>query len=260
MKDTFDLLVKLDLKVLNKINSRKVKINSLHGQQFYDELEKLIPRELIIFVEQFDKDYKQFIAQDEDEYTLGQIEQSWKNIFLAQNKDNPFLCEESKKKLHVIYSLLNNSNVNKQVEIAGKAVEMELSLDLALKSPGIITIVREYRDHLSMKMKEHGIELSGVRENLNNYQKKLANRFDAINNVNEQIQGMKILDPCHFEIVGVAVKASIKNQPDWSERSFLQKLTDFLSLGLKPLYRRFFSKESSLINELQENDTRLIPP
>ncbi|KTD53775.1 hypothetical protein Lsan_4185 [Legionella santicrucis] len=48
-----------------------------------------------------------------------------------------------------------------------------------------------------------------------------------------------------------ALEVCITNQPAWSERPYLQRLTDILSFGFKMLYREFCSKEDNLHNKLE---------
>ena len=49
------------------------------------------------------------------------------------------------------------------------------------------------------------------------------------------------------------IKKCLDNKPDWTERPFLQKLTDVLSFGIKPLYRAFFSKEKELQKTMEQS-------
>ena len=84
-------------------------------------------------------------------------------------------------------------------------------------------------------------------------QEKLKKRFGAINELNNRIKDKPNLNDEDIKKAKKALKTCLNNKPEWSERPFLQKLTDVLSIGFKPLYRAFFSKEKELEKKL-END------
>lgn len=119
------------------------------------------------------------------------------------------------------------------------------------KEETIINTISLYRDHLRKKMENEGLFEYASSYRTTAKQDKLIKRYEAINNVYYQINKKSSLNGNEFENVKDAVSTCLRNKPEWSERSFLQKLTDILSLGLKLLYRGFFSKEKQLEEKLQ---------
>jgi hypothetical protein len=119
----------------------------------------------------------------------------------------------------------------------------------------------QYEAHLRQKLLnervlnniESEINIDVIRQGtLTTKQQKLLNRYEAINTVYKDIKDKSSLDNKDYLVVKTAVETCQNNKPAWSERSFLQKFTDLLSLGLKPLYRSFFSKEKQIKEELHE--------
>jgi hypothetical protein len=82
-------------------------------------------------------------------------------------------------------------------------------------------------------------------------QEKLKTRYNAIRELDDQINDKNCLEI--NKTAKKALNSCLENHPDWSERSFLQKLTDVLSFPFKPLYRAFFSKERMFENELSQS-------
>ena len=119
----------------------------------------------------------------------------------------------------------------------------------------------QYEGHLRQKLLNDGIldnieskvNINKIRQDtLTTKQRKLLNRYAAISRIYNDIKDKPSLDERDYSAVKTAVNTCQNNKPTWSERSFLQKFTDLLSLGLKPLYRLFFSKEKQFEEELQE--------
>lgn len=131
--------------------------------------------------------------------------------------------------------------------------------------------VEDYLNHLKKKLLNEGLIKSINDPKMQNIetkkQQKLANRYWAISSMFTtaiQGKGRGEFSQKDYEAVSAAVNTCKKNKPDWSERIFLQKLTDFLSLGLKPLYRSIFSKETALEKkigaELDKKEEDDLPP
>jgi hypothetical protein len=78
----------------------------------------------------------------------------------------------------------------------------------------------------------------------------LFKRYHAIKSIYDKIENKLTLEDGDLAEVGKAVLTCKKNDPEWPVRSFLQQLTDVLSLGLIPLYRWFCSKEKKFQEEL----------
>jgi hypothetical protein len=130
----------------------------------------------------------------------------------------------------------------------------------------IKTIVKNLEAHLANKMQKEGfvptyendlsdesfVNLSDSEE-YTPAQRKLITRYDAIFKLNKQIGHKSNLDESDIQTAKVALDTCLKNKPDWSERPFLQQLTDILSFGFKALYRAFFSNESKLEEKLDKS-------
>ncbi|WP_287007478.1 hypothetical protein [Legionella sp.] len=76
-------------------------------------------------------------------------------------------------------------------------------------------------------------------------QQKLINRYQALHVLCQELQGKKLFDCKDREMIAGVLEICALNGADWHERDFNQKLTDILSVGLKPFYRAFFSKEAA---------------
>jgi len=83
-------------------------------------------------------------------------------------------------------------------------------------------------------------------------QDKTRKRYEAILLLDKRIRNKLILDDIDILSAKDALNMCITNRPDWSERPFLQRLTDVLSFGFKPLFRFFTSKETELEEKLDQ--------
>ena len=115
--------------------------------------------------------------------------------------------------------------------------------------------VPAYRDHLKAKLIENGVNLDTIKEiqpgTLPRIQ-KLINRYNAIVTLDIKIKDKVYITLDDIEYAKTTVTTCLKNKPTWSERPFLQQLTDVLSLGLKFLYREFFSKEKDFQKKMEQ--------
>ncbi len=131
----------------------------------------------------------------------------------------------------------------------------------------IIQTLSQYEAHLRQKLISEGLlvlqklksegQLADVMIRVDalttTKQQKLLTRYKAIRAVYNDIKDNSPLNKEEYKKVKDAVITCQENKPAWSERAFLQKLTDIFSLGFKPLYRFFFSKEAQLEEKLQES-------
>ncbi|MBA2657347.1 MAG: hypothetical protein H0U70_10285 [Tatlockia sp.] len=128
----------------------------------------------------------------------------------------------------------------------------------------IKTIVNNLKDHLASKLeKEHLIaadssdpgeeSFSGSlsSEKLTAKQDKLLKRYDAIFKLSKRLESKSSFEESDMKATKDALQTCLSNKPDWSERPFLQQLTDICSLGFKALYRAYFSEESKLEKKLE---------
>lgn len=110
--------------------------------------------------------------------------------------------------------------------------------------------ISEFKTHLQDKLENEGIIISSDEELVllidepTLKQQKLVNRYKAISILDKQIQDKTVLRNEDKEIVGMIIEICHYNEPSWYERQLTQKFTDVLTVGLKPLYRSFFSKET----------------
>lgn len=109
-----------------------------------------------------------------------------------------------------------------------------------------------YLSHLKLKLESNGINPSELGEihTKNPAYDKMITRYMIISQLNDRIQTQLSLSKKDVQEVKNDIVACIKNQPNWHERPFIQKLCDILSLGLIPLYRFFFSKEKKFQSNL----------
>jgi hypothetical protein len=85
------------------------------------------------------------------------------------------------------------------------------------------------------------------------YYMKLQTRLAAIKELNTRIENKESLEEADIKQVKSTLQTCLSNKPDWSERPFLQILTDILSFGFKPLYRFFNSREKDFESELSQS-------
>jgi hypothetical protein len=136
-----------------------------------------------------------------------------------------------------------------------KVVEIPLNFDK------IKEIIQDYTEHLQMKIAREGILLPtdkhepvGIPEGASEYQKKLITRYNSMLDVNNTIKSPLTCESTNKIKEGLIICNT--SSPTWSEKPFITKLTDILSLGLKPLLRSYFSSEAtyqkSLNSELRQ--------
>lgn len=116
--------------------------------------------------------------------------------------------------------------------------------------------VSEFRQHLEKKAQQEGcLRSEGDKSNQKDdsrspKQKKLMMRYEAMQKLDETIKEKPILSETDVQQAKAALQTCMNNKPDWSERPFLQKLTDLLSLGFKALYRAYCSREREMEESL----------
>ncbi|MBA2649360.1 MAG: hypothetical protein H0U75_07155 [Legionella sp.] len=111
-----------------------------------------------------------------------------------------------------------------------------------------------YQHHLEKKILKMGTVTPGYQSNVLNIElsQKLQRRYEASISLTTLSQTGTLSSRDVKEANGLLEKI-LDNRPDWSERPLLQQITDFLTLGLKPLYRGFFSKEKDLQQKLKDS-------
>lgn len=106
-----------------------------------------------------------------------------------------------------------------------------------------------YKNHLESKLEENGIKipLSGdLSTEASPIIQKLIIRYESILQLESRLENKEYLTLDDKKFAKQQVKKCLNNTPYWSERPFLQKLTDVLSLGMTALYRSIISKEKEL--------------
>lgn len=124
----------------------------------------------------------------------------------------------------------------------------------------IKTTTSELFEHLNDKLADEGFifteqGLASLHKNDERTpkQQKLINRHFAMHQLHERIKDKTTLDGGDIEAAERALKTCLNNKPEWSERPFLQKLVDVLSVGMTALYRAFNSKETELEEKLSNS-------
>lgn len=125
----------------------------------------------------------------------------------------------------------------------------------ALASQELKTTLERYQAHLKKKLQAQGIDMpiaGNDQVNHSTYLNKLVKRYEAIRTLNQNMHSKRRLQQQDFSDAQKAIKTCIDNKPTWPERPFIHKLIDLLSLGIKPLYRTFFSKEDEFKKTLDD--------
>lgn len=132
----------------------------------------------------------------------------------------------------------------------------------ATKAHHVMAVLKDniptYKSHLENKLKENGVVIPPPKEMHDappTIIKKLVTRYQAVSDIENRIKDKESLNEIDMKFVKEKIKICLDHKPDWSERPFLQKLTDVLSFGIKPLYRAFFSKEKELQKTLEQSIT-----
>ena len=150
-----------------------------------------------------------------------------------------------------------------RVEVEAEQVEqLEVRTNVA-EGVNVVSLkaaVSGYLDHLHEKLKSHSVQLDHnnkpiLPDDSSPYIKKLVTRYNTIFDLHSTIKDKPILEIADLTSAKNAVNCCANNKPEWSERPFLQKLTDRLSLGLKVIYRAFFSKEADFQDTIEQAAT-----
>ncbi len=232
MKKTFDLLAKLNFEDLKMSSSKKV-------QEFLSQLRS---------------DCKEYISLES--FNSNDTADRWlKEVRLLAKNTHPAICKNSLDKIDKIYTLLDGQGGD-----ASTLLEMYQSVE-TVRVEILKEVVSDYEAHLAKKIeelnflisKEEGvISISNLnKEDITPAQQKLLNRYQAIAAFNEKMKDTRSINESTFSEAQDVFITCLKNKPDWSERPFLQRLTDVLSVGFKPLYRAFFSKEAQLEKKIE---------
>ncbi|ARB92656.1 hypothetical protein [Legionella longbeachae] len=252
MKKTFDLLAKLNIDELNKLKDPQ---NS---------------KELQDFIRQLNKDFKKYVApgyfdpMKQADNWLAQV----RNLALQGHKGINQASMVKIDKINELYGGMNEVafitlDMYQTIDTVKHEVERDATLGVvrkAIRDADIKSIIKDYKEHLKGKLEQEGLKKTpeGDIVTLNNEkvftpkQQKLINRYNAISGVNADFESKKELSEVEISTAKKALQTCLENKPEWSERPFLQKLTDVLSIGFKPLYRAFFSKESKMEEQLDK--------
>lgn len=114
------------------------------------------------------------------------------------------------------------------------------------------TIIDDYKAHI--KGKNNDIDINFNDNNLTPKQQKATRRYEALiklENAAVQLAFNNKFD-ANFQKMKQALENIRANEPTWFERSALQKLTDIMSLGIKPLIKYFYSKEKKFKKEIEQ--------
>lgn len=114
----------------------------------------------------------------------------------------------------------------------------------------IIQIASDYRDHLQTKIDKAG--LTNDSDLISSSQADLLIRYNALNDFLNLYKYDSNVQNNMKQTGSDVLKICLNHHPDWSERPFLQKFTDVLSFGFKPLYRAYFSPEVRLASKLED--------
>lgn len=177
----------------------------------------------------------QLTEQDVSKY----IEQMDTKTFQTFHKSMQTLSSENE---------LNCPFINKRLSEAGYKKQL------------LIDKVNEYKNLLINKLGEQGIDFNentgqmySLKYDENNLPKNvndLLERLEIINNL--QIESIDITDNAQVQKVHAAVERCKSYRPAWIERDLLQKITDILSFGIKPLIRALTSKQTKVEKEIEE--------
>lgn len=174
-------------------------------------------------------------------------------ILLDTFKDHPQALN-----LHKINAIDNAYKPTKQAWAALHG-RMEIVAN-ATKAYNVMNVLTNtlpaYKDHLENKLKENGVGIPPPKEmpeETSSMVKKMVTRYQAVLDLGEKIKDKESLTAGDMKFAKEQINKCLNNRPDWSERPFLQKLTDVLSIGIKPLYRAFFSKEKELQKTMEQS-------
>jgi hypothetical protein len=223
--------------------------DSSTANQLLQSLESLYKEEGII-------DKNGLLVHDKlEEYHKGLMEDRGVNTHHA-------MSQQTIEKINLLSETLGSTNSKIGLLLGiSNIVSETLNTNIAKKNgESIKDIMNKYQTHLSKKMQDnfgdgytkfkHVVFEEHNPDGLTKYQIKLVNRYVQVTQACDYFSKNGV-DAVAVDRAKVAAKDCINQRPDWSERPFLQKLTDFLSLGVKPLYRAFSSKEKPLMKDLE---------
>jgi len=150
-----------------------------------------------------------------------------------------------------------------------KEIEQDTTQQLDFKCPMInkriikndlVNNINLYKQHLEQKLyKKEGIDIAP--NSVVNYtasednNSKLLQRYQAINKID--LTNFDITDKVQIEDLSSALDQCKSLKPSWKERELIQKITDVLSFGIKPLIRALTSKQTKLETEIEKTISSL---
>jgi hypothetical protein len=229
--------------MLLKIDPKKITLDKL-CEQFLQSPETMINGQISHLF--YDRAHIDAALEQDTQFNLGGKNYKLQDFFrvmvtkVANNPDNYPAC--AKEQLCLRMDLVEKDLKSRFATQYEKANDI-----MPLKN-----IVTDYKTHLEKQLQQEGLPISAkASEAKTPMQEKLINRYQAITQLQEQIKEQKLLDLSNKASAKEALSTCLKNKPDWSERPFLVKLTDVLSLGIKPIYRAYFSKEAKMEQDIQ---------
>lgn len=220
----------------------------------------VLNQKILSFMEQLHTDFITFI--EKGTYNILQRGTNHLNAVADLRDKAPYLHRKNLEKLDLLNQFLvsyegtDEALNDKAHQCASIVMEMYMALDTELFIRNINKIVSGYQAHLLAKLSSAGVRvypdgtMSTLSKDLPKAVQLLINRYQAITELHDHIKDKKILTNEDLAIAKNSFTKCKDNHPDWSERTFIQKLTDILSLGLKPLYRTLFSREAQLSKEM----------
>ncbi|CDZ78992.1 hypothetical protein BN59_03307 [Legionella massiliensis] len=114
--------------------------------------------------------------------------------------------------------------------------------------------------HLETKLASQGV-IDAQKSGLSVKQEKLLNRYSAVYDLRDYCKDKLIFSEEDRAKVQGVLSVCLENDPSWFERTLIDKISDVLSLGLKPIYRCFFSVESNYRKTLDDKtQTNIVAP
>ena len=115
--------------------------------------------------------------------------------------------------------------------------------------------VNSYQAHLERKLESHGILVStdGTPASIRNddqFPQNLWKRYEQIRNLD--IKNIDITDEQQIKKVEATMQECKDLRPSWEERSLLEKVTDVISFGIKPLVRYLTSRQNKIESEISD--------
>ena len=191
----------------------------------------------------------------ENEIFKSPIGQQYKTLIEQLTKLNPT------ERMNLTDAQKNLESIQAKMEL--RPLTTDSTASKKIKIEGLRRAIDDYLNHLGMKLESQGMNSNFTTSSKQPYspkQVKLNKRYQAISELLSKIPPdmNDLYEPNQIKAAKDAVAICCENKPSWSERPFLQKLTDVLTLGFKPLYRAYFSKEALFqkkIAEKSENST-----